>query len=43
VVVEAAPLYQFRGQTIARSLFDDDICYVLETLDTTRLDPRAFA
>jgi hypothetical protein len=39
VIVEAVPLYQFRGQTIARPLDDADIWHVLETLDTSRLDP----
>jgi hypothetical protein len=39
VIIEAVPLYQLRGQTIARPLFDADVWYVLETLDTTRLDP----
>jgi hypothetical protein len=39
VIVEAVPLYQLRGQTLARQLFDADVWHVLETLDTTRLDP----
>jgi hypothetical protein len=39
VVVEAVPLYQLQGQTIGRPLLDDDVWYVLETLDTSRLDP----
>jgi hypothetical protein len=39
VIVEAVPLYQLRGQTLARPLFDADVWYVIETLDTTRLDP----
>ncbi len=39
VIVEAVPLYQLRGQTIGRPLFDDDVWYVLDTLDTSRLDP----
>jgi hypothetical protein len=40
VIVEAVPLYQFRGKTVARPLFDADVWHVLETLDTSRLDPR---
>jgi hypothetical protein len=39
VVVEAVPLYELRGQTIARPLDDADVWYALETLDTTRFDP----
>jgi hypothetical protein len=39
VILEAVPLYQFHGQTIARPLDDADIWHVLETLDTSRLDP----
>ncbi|MGO9838294.1 MAG: hypothetical protein ACLP1X_29290 [Polyangiaceae bacterium] len=39
VIVEAVPLYQLHGQTIARPLLDADVWYVIETLDTSRLDP----
>jgi hypothetical protein len=39
VVVEAVPLYQLYGKTIARSLFDVDVWHALETLDTSRIDP----
>jgi hypothetical protein len=43
VIVEAVPLYEFTGQTVARTLADADIWYALETLDTTRLCPTASA
>lgn len=39
VIVEAVPLYELHGQTLGRPLFDADVWYVLETLDTSRLDP----
>jgi hypothetical protein len=39
VVVEAVPLYELRGQTVARTLDDADVWYALKTLDTTRFDP----
>jgi len=40
VIVEAVPLYQLAGETFARPLLDEDVWYVIETLDTSRLDPR---
>jgi hypothetical protein len=37
VIVEAVPLYEWVGLSVARSLFDEDIWNAMETLDTTAL------
>jgi len=39
VIIEAVPLYQLRGFTVARSLEDTDVWHAIETLDTSRFDP----
>jgi hypothetical protein len=39
VILEAVPLYEWRGRTLVRPLFDDEVWRAIETLDTTRLDP----
>jgi hypothetical protein len=41
IIIEAVPLYEFTGQTVARTAADADIWYAIETLDTTRLCPTA--
>jgi hypothetical protein len=38
VIVEAVPLYQLRGLTVARRLDDADVWRALETLDTSMFD-----
>jgi hypothetical protein len=37
LIVEAVPLYQLRGETVARPLFDADVWQALETLDPSAL------
>lgn len=38
VIVEAVPLYQWHGHSMARALGDADVWHAIETLDTRRLD-----
>lgn len=40
VIVEAVPLYELAGHTIARPIDDPDIWNMIDTLDTTAIDPR---